>query len=103
MAGVNGAQPGIVMKAEPRVGDRYNQELAPGVAEDKARVLSLNKHACVRYGCFDDLLLTKEWSPLKPGVVEHKYYAEGVGFIRGDKVRGGSEHTELVRVTTDEP
>jgi len=100
-AGVNGAQPGIIMEAEPRVGDRYNQEFAPGVAEDKAQVLSLNKSACVPYDCFDDLLLTKEWSPLNPGVVERKYYAEDVGFVLGVMVKGGNERTELVRVTTE--
>ncbi|HYL26701.1 MAG TPA: hypothetical protein VEW74_02640, partial [Candidatus Nitrosotalea sp.] len=41
MSGKNGAQPGILMEAVPRVGDQYNQENAPGLAEDKAEVLSL--------------------------------------------------------------
>jgi hypothetical protein len=102
-AGVNGASPGIVMEAEPRVGDRYRQEVAPSVAEDTALVLSLDKSVCVRYGCFEDLLLTKETSPLKPGIVERKYYAEEVGFIRGDMVKGGNEHTELVRISPPPP
>jgi len=100
-AGVDGARPGIVMEANPRVGDRYQQEFAPGVAEDMARVLSLRKSACVPYDCLDDLLLTKEWSPLDPGVVEHKYYAEGVGFVLGVVVKGGDERSALVRITTD--
>lgn len=101
-AGVNGAQPGIIMKAHPHVGDRYRQEFAPGVAEDMARVLPLDDDdLCVRYGCFDDLLLTKEWTPLEPDVFEHKYYAEGVGFVLGDMVKGGHEHTELVRIATE--
>ncbi|HEU4758387.1 MAG TPA: hypothetical protein VFT91_00235 [Dehalococcoidia bacterium] len=102
-AGVDGAQPGIVMEAKPRAGDRYQQEFAPDVAEDMARVLSLDKSACVQYGCFDDLLLTREWTPLEPGVAERKYYAEDVGFIFGVMVRGGHEHTELVRITTESP
>ena len=102
-AGVDGAQPGIIMEANPRVGDRYQQEFAPDVAEDMARVLSLHKSACVPYGCFDDLLLTKEWTPLERGVVERKYYAEDVGFILGVMVTGGDERTELVRVTTESP
>src|SRR5262245_43612043 len=63
-AGVNGAQPGIIMEAQPRVGDRYQQEFLVGVAEDMARVSSLNKSATVPYGSFDDLLLTRESSPL---------------------------------------
>ena len=102
-AGVNGAQPGIIMEADPHVGDHYRQEFAAGVAEDMAQVLNLNRSACVRYGCFDDLLLTKEWSPLDPGVVEHKYYAEDVGFILGMAVKGEDERTELVRITTESP
>ena len=84
---------------QPRVGDRYNQENAPGVAQDMARVLSLNKSACVPYSCFDDLLLTRESSPLDPGSVEQKYYARSIGFIRGELVKGGSEVNELVSIT----
>jgi len=100
-AGVHGARPGIIMEAHPRVGDRYHQEVAPGVAEDLAQVLSRDASACVRYGCFADLLVTKEWTPLERGVVEQKYYAKDVGFIRGVMVRGGHERTELVRITTE--
>ena len=101
-AGVNGAQPGIIMEAHPRVGDRYRQEFARGVAEDMARVLQLeDDDQCVRYRCFDDLLLTKEWTPLEPDVAEHKYYAEDVGFVLGVMVKGGNERTELVRITTE--
>jgi len=100
-AGVNGALPGIVMVADPHVGVRYRQEYAPGVAEDMAKVSSVDKEASVPHGEFDDLLLTKEWTPLDPGVVEHKYYAPGVGFILGVMVKGGSELTELVDITTD--
>jgi hypothetical protein len=98
-AGVNGAKPGIIMEAHPKVGDRYFQEFAQDVAEDQARVLSLDKEACVKYGCFDDLLVTREWSRLTPGEVEHKYYARDVGFILGVIVKGGDERTELVRIT----
>lgn len=100
MAGVNGAVPGIIMEANPAVGDRYQQEFSPGVAEDMARVLSLDTSACVIYGCFDNLLLTKEWTHLDPGVASVKYYAANVGFILEDATRGGSEHTELVSITT---
>jgi len=99
LAGVNGAQPGIIMEAHPRVGDRYQQEFAVDVAQDMARVLSLDREACVMYGCFDDLLLTKEWTPLERGVTEHKYYARGVGNILVDVVKGGNEHSELVSIT----
>jgi len=100
-AGVDGAQPGIIMEAHPRMGDRYQQEFAAGVAEDMAQVLNLkDDRVCVRYGCFDDVLLTKEWTPLEHNVVEQKYYAAGVGFILGVMVKGGDERSELVSITT---
>ena len=100
-AGVDGAQPGIIMKANPQVGDRYHQEFYRGVAEDQAQVLALDASLdeCVPYGCFGDLLQTKEWTRLEPGVVEHKYYADCVGFIFGEMVKGGEENTELVNIT----
>lgn len=97
-AGVDGAEPGIVMLADPKKGDRYQQELLPGVAEDKAQVIGYEDSFCVPYGCFDNVLVTKEWSPLDRGVVENKYYAEGIGFISAVMVKGGEENTELVRI-----
>jgi hypothetical protein len=97
-AGVNGARPGIVMKAHPRAGDFYCQEVAPGVAEDRAQILSLDKDRCVPKGCFDDALLTKETSPLIPGVVENKYYAPGIGLIETLQVQGGSESLKLIQI-----
>ena len=96
---MNGVQPGIIMEAHPQVHDSYFQEFAPGVAEDQAQVLSLKKSTCVSFGCFDDLLLTKEFSALDPGAVEQKYYAQGVGFILGVAVKGGDERIELVSIT----
>jgi hypothetical protein len=98
-AGVDGAQPGIVMEAHPRVGDTYAQENAPGVAEDRATVLSLDAHATVPYGSFGHLLKTKDFSPLEPSVVEHKKYLRGVGSVLEKEVRGGEERLALVRVT----
>ena len=97
-AGVDGAEAGIIMEANPQIGDRYHQEFYRGEAEDQAKVLELDASICVRYGCFDNVLVTKEWTRLEPGVVEHKYYAEGVGFIYGVMVKGGEEYIELVRV-----
>jgi hypothetical protein len=100
-AGVDGAQPGIIMEAHPQVGDRYFQEFAKRVAEDQAQVLSLDASTCVRYGCFSNVLLTKEWTQLEPGVIDYKYYAANVGFILGVNVKGGDERLELVRITTE--
>ncbi len=51
-AGRDGASAGIVMEAHPKVGDMYSQEYAPGVAEDRGKVLSLDAAATVPYGSF---------------------------------------------------
>jgi hypothetical protein len=97
-AGVNGAEPGIIMLADPKKGDRYQQENAPDVAEDMAQVVGFEDSVCVAYGCFDNVLVTKEWTPLDKGVVEEKYYAEDVGFIFSEMTKGGEETLELVDV-----
>ena len=101
-AGVDDADPGLIMEANPQVGDRYYQEFARNVAEDQAKVDSLDASACIhnQKDCFDHLLLTKETSRLDPGVVENKYYRATVGFILGVNVKGGNERTELVNITT---
>jgi len=97
-AGVNDARPGIIMLWHPRESERYYQEFARGVAEDVAQVLSLDESTCTRYGCFAGMLLTKETTRLEPGIVEHKFYAPGIGFVLGVRVKGGEERTELTRV-----
>jgi hypothetical protein len=78
-AGVDGAKPGIIMQAHPKVGQSYRQEYYEGEAEDMARVLSSNASVTVPYGSFDKVIETKEWTPLEPGFYEKKYYARGVG------------------------
>ena len=97
-AGVNGAQPGIVMEADPRVGDTYQQEFSAGIAEDMATVLALNKTVNVPFGSFSNCLETEEFSPLEPGAIEHKFYARGVGFVQSVALRGGRERLELVTI-----
>jgi hypothetical protein len=78
-AGVDGAKPGIIMQADPKVGQSYRQEYYPGEAMDMARVLSFSASVTVPYGSFDHVLETKEWTPLQPGFFEKKYYVRGVG------------------------
>jgi hypothetical protein len=97
-AGVKGAKAGIIMEAHPKVGDTYNQEVAKGVAEDKATVLSLNDKVCVPYGCFTHVLKTKEFTPLEPGIAENKFYAQNIGNIKALSVKGESEEQHLVQI-----
>ena len=95
-AGVDGAQPGVLLPAEPKVGLSYRQEYYKGEAEDLAEVLSVDARARVPVGSFEQLLQTKEYTPLEPDVVEHKFYAKGVGPILAITVSGGSDREELV-------
>jgi hypothetical protein len=100
-SGVDGARPGIAMKADPRVGQTYRQEYSKGVAEDKARVVSLNGSVEVPYGKYDRVLVTEEFTPLEPGVVERQYYVAGVGDIVEATVKGQPERIELANVKHD--
>jgi hypothetical protein len=97
-AGRKGADPGIVMPADPQPGDTYNQESAPGVAEDRGEVLSLVATVDVPRGSYENVLKTRDTTPLEPKVVEHKFYARGVGLIAEEEAGGGGEHLELVRL-----
>jgi len=95
-AGVSGARAGIVMPAHPRPGMQYRQEYLKGQAEDSARVLSLDDQVEVPVGHFKHVVLTKEWNPLEPKVLEYKLYARGVGPVLALTVSGGSDREELV-------
>jgi hypothetical protein len=98
-AGVDGARPGIVMPAKPVVGDAYRQEYLAGEAEDMAEVLATDEARTTRLGEHTDVLVTEEWTPLEPEVVEHKSYAPGIGQIHGVTTRGGAGSIELVSYT----
>jgi hypothetical protein len=97
-AGKDGAEPGIIMPARPKVGQSYRQEYYEGKAEDMARVVDLNGSAKVPYGSFERVLVTEEWTPLEPGVAARKYYAAGVGDIMEVGVKGPPETLQLVGV-----
>jgi hypothetical protein len=99
-AGVDGAKPGIVMPAHPRVGQTYRQEYYAGEAEDMARVLRLDASLTVPYGSFDDVLVTREWTPLEAGVAEQKYYAPCIGNIAVRQVEGGRDYIDLIEIRT---
>jgi len=98
LAGVDGAKPGIVMKANPAAGDVYRQEFDLGNAEDMAAVVSLDASASVPYGSFSHALETDEFTPVEPDADEHKVYVAGIGTVlEVDQVTG--DRTELISVT----
>jgi hypothetical protein len=91
-AGVDGAEPGILMPGHPLVGARYYEELAPGVAEDRAEILSVDETMTVPVGTFDGVVATVGTDALNPEAADPKFYAPGVGNI-------ADEELELVEIT----
>jgi hypothetical protein len=96
-AGVDGAQPGVIMPANPKPGLTYRQEFYAGKAEDKGEVISLGEQAEVPFGHFTGVLMTRDVNPLEPRVLEFKFYARGVGPVLAIDVSGGSGREDLLR------
>jgi hypothetical protein len=100
-AGVDNARPGIVMKAEPRIGDSYRQEYRPGEAEDMASVLRIDASGQAPAGTYRDVVVTKDTDPLNPDKVDEKHYAPGAGLIYSKRISSThSEESSLVKVTS---
>ena len=97
-AGKAGAQGGIIMEANPRRGDKYRQEFAPGVAEDVGQVIGLHKSVSVQGGDFFDCVETMDSSRLAPGDREHKYFCPDVGLVLEVAPRGGRSRNELTDI-----
>lgn len=98
-AGVDGAYPGIIMLADPVVGTAYREEFYEGEAEDMAAVVAVNGSVETPLGAFDELVVTINWTPLEPDVVEGKSYAAGVGVVSETVDEGPDEMVTLVEYT----
>jgi len=98
-SGVDGAEAGIFMTRHPHPGPSYRQEDYPGHAEDTFTVVRRGAHVVVPLLATHHALLTKETTPLEPGVVDHKYYVRDIGDVRELTVKGGNESLWLVAVT----
>jgi hypothetical protein len=100
-AGVDGAQPGIIMLAHPRSGDAYRQEYRPTVAEDVARVTSVGAKVSIPAGHYGKVLVTNDRDLLDLSKNEYKYFAPGVGTIKiSGLVNGHHEQVWLTSVLT---
>lgn len=98
-AGVDGAEAGLAMPADPRVGDGYARGRRAGVVEDRVEVLALDETTRVAAGTFAGLLRTEETSPLEPGTTREVFYAEGLGMVLEETEGVVEERLELVEVT----
>lgn len=82
LAGEKGARAGILMPGTALLGARYYNEVAPGVAMDRAEIVSTNMTYRTPAGKFKNVLKIEESSPLEPGVKEYKLFAPGIGLIK---------------------
>jgi hypothetical protein len=100
IAGVNGAQPGIIMLAHPRSGDSYKQEYSAGIAQDQALVTALGVTAKMTrddayQSSYSNCIVTKEWTVLEPGAIEFKSYCPNIGVVVTVEHHGKVVRSEL--------
>jgi hypothetical protein len=99
-AGEDGAQAGVVILGAPRAGLSYQQEYYEGEAEDRAKVLRLNVPVSIELGDYDGCMKTKEYTPLEPGEIEHKFYCRlsqgGFGLMLIEELKGTTKRVEYV-------
>ena len=93
-AGVDGAEGGIAMPADPEVSDAFRIEHDPGNAMDMAWVVETGLKA---HG-FENVIRVLEWSPLEPEITVQKLYGRGVGLLAEDSLSGDPEHFKLEEV-----
>jgi hypothetical protein len=84
LAGVKGSRAGLMMPGTPKVGMKYYQEIAPGVAMDRAEIVSLDETCKTPAGTFSKCMKVKEGSAIDLLASEHKYHAPGIGLIRDE-------------------
>ena len=86
------------MPANPHLGQSGLQEYYRGQAEDHYRVTDLAATVRTPAASSARALLTEEWTPLEPGVLDHKLYVRGIGTVLEQTVRGGDERNTLVSI-----
>lgn len=98
-AGVHGAQPGLIMEANPQIPDAYRQEYLAGQAEDTAWVVQVGGTITVPYGKLRNTLTTLEATRIEPGSYDQKVYAQGIGIVLEQSLTGPSETARLVSIS----
>ncbi len=81
-AGQDGDEGGVLLPANPVVGEIFRQELSIANAEDAIEILATDaSEASQAASCSGNCLQTYDFSPLDPEAQEHKFYAPGIGKI----------------------
>lgn len=99
-AGVDGARGGIIMKAQPAVGDYFRQEFVFEQGEDVEEVIGLNESVTVAAGAFVQCVKIQETTALEPDTIVHDFYAPGIGPVLSIEMPS-NERLELVQITTE--
>lgn len=86
LAGKNGALPGLIMPGRFLLGSRYFQEIAPGVALDRAEHVKMGLTVTTPAGTFEDCVEVLETTPLEPGATSVKRYCAEIGLVMDDAV-----------------
>jgi hypothetical protein len=84
LAGIDNASPGLIMPGTVEVGMKYYQEIAPGIAEDRAEIIDENDKISTPAGNFEKVLKIEESNPLEPSIKELKYYAPQIGLVQDE-------------------
>jgi hypothetical protein len=94
LAGEGNNKPGLYLPANPAVGQEFEPERAPGVAEVRSKVLQLDAEVTVPVGTFTGCLKTEDFAALDK-VTEFSFYCPRVGLVRSEGPNGTSQ---LVRI-----
>jgi hypothetical protein len=80
------AEPGLIMPGTFLLGSRYYQEIAEGIAQDRAEHTAMGLEVTVPAGTFTDCVEVTETTPLEPGSESVKVYCPKVGLVTDDPV-----------------
>ncbi len=93
LAGEGSNQGGEFMPADPQVGDEFEQEKAPGIAEDQSKIVAVDETVTVPAGAFTGCIKTEDYDPIGD-VTEFKYYCPDVGLVAEESEEG--DRLELI-------
>ncbi|MEJ7741010.1 MAG: hypothetical protein WKF97_26630 [Chitinophagaceae bacterium] len=90
-AGVDGAQPGTIMPANPKAGMAYREEYYFNHAEDRAEVIATGQTVVIPFGTYENCIKTRNWTELEPDLNENKLYAPGIGLVKEVNLKDNTE------------
>ena len=103
LAGEGQALPGLIMTANPEVGEAYYQRFDIGEAENQAEVIETNLSLDIGGETWENVVKIEDFSALEPEESDLKYYAPGVGLILEEELNADGEviFTSSLQETAD--